>query len=424
MSLIPKTPQEILEEYGAELEKIVGPNVLQDPAGGTTERPNRSSNLVRILSMAALSLNDISQKFEAIVLEQNPVNLEGVALTNFAAQRGIYRNLGTKSKTVVMVTGQQGSTLDRGSELFDRFGGKWIIEEDVNLDSIGIGCAFGMGIACSEESGNFCLREDELVYDNSLTPFIFAATNGIMLSIGGAEESDESLRNRIMNRGPLANVKGTADNAIDSLYNIDGVNFARYAFVDTCIGTGPMFIVHGGSDDLICDSLLADSGIACNMVGEQSCSDCTGIRFQRPCPVLLSIEVQITCYCPTQTQQSIRDLIMSLAPSIATQQRVRANDIAVISSEIDSVRFKIRRPTLITTDCSPTVESFNDPIDNTPLPFATNDPFGLCKPQAACTDEQPFVNSININPWQYFIMDSAEITFAACNEVDGDCNSC
>lgn len=414
----PRTPSQILQTYGNELATKWGPNVLQNPVA------NRSSNLVRLLSMTALSLSDIEQKVQALIIEQNPNNLEGLALTSYGENRGEPRNTGTRSKAVIMVTGQQGSTLVQGSELVDRFGAVWRTIADITLDSVGAGCAYAMGIACADDVGAQCLNEGELVYDNTTTPFIFAATNGIMLEIGGAIESDEAYRDRIQQRGPLSRVVGTADYALAQLRKIDGVNFARFVNVNTCIGNGPMFIVHGGADADICDGLLRDSGVVCNMVGEVSCGDCTGIRFQRPCPVLLELEITLTCDCPTQTQESIRSLILSIASRITTQQRLRANDIAVISSEIDSVRFRLKKPKLTTLECDPTVLELLDPIDNSVIKFATNKPFGLCKPAAACEEEEPYVNAINIQPWQYFVLDQRFISFADCVEADGDCNRC
>lgn len=420
MSLIPKTPQEILEAYGAELEKIVGPNVLQDPIA------NRSSNLVRVLSMAALSLNDIEQAVEALIIEQNPNNLEGIALTNYGAQRGIQRKTGAKSKTIVMVTGQQGSILERGSVLNDRFGGRWITEADVILESTGVGCAFGMGIACAEESGTFCLQEDELVYDNSTSPFIFGATNGIMLEVGGAEESDEAFRNRILSRGPLANVNGTSDNALDAIYAIDGVNFARFEFVDTCIGSGPMFVVHGGDDAKICDELIRKSGVACNMVGESNCGSCNDVRFQRPCPVLLCIEVTVNPDCPLLTDAQISEIIMSVAPQIARQTKVRANDIAKLQQDIDSVRFRVKRQPLVSCPDDDTngADILTDPIDFEQIRFGTQNPYGLCGGKPDCEAQTGFVNSASLNIWEYFVMDAAQITFVRSEQPESDCNLC
>lgn len=418
MSLVPQSPNEIIKDYGDKLAVDFGPNVLQDPTA------NRGSNLVRLAAMTALSLSDIQHGVEATIVSQNPNNLEGVALTNYAAQRGVQRKTGTKSKAVAVVTGQQGSTLSAGDQLKDRYGSVWNVTADITLDSVGVGCAFGTGVVCSDVPGSFTLDQGELVFDNTMSPFIFAATNGQMLEVGGQQESDQALRNRLLTRGPLASVVGTKDNALASLTELDGVHFARYELVDTCIGSGPMFVVYGGEESAICETILRSSGVACNLVGETVCGACTGVRFQRPCPVLLEIEVTLTCDCPSQSEDSIRSLIMSIAPKLALQSRLRANDIAVLSSEIDSVRFRLRRPPLVTLECDPTVLQLNDPISNTPINFATSKPFGLCKPAAACEEQDEYVNAVNIRQWQYFVADQRFIHFAPCVEADGDCNSC
>jgi len=416
MSLVPQSPNEIIKDYGDRLAVDFGPNVLQDPTA------NRGSNLVRLAAMTALSLSDIQHGVEATIVSQNPNNLEGVALTNYAAQRGVQRKTGTKSKAVAVVTGQQGSTLTAGSQLRDRYGSVWNVTADITLDSVGIGCAFGTGVVCSDVAGSFLLDDGELVFDNATIPFIFAATNGQMLEVGGQEESDEALRNRLLSRGPLSNVIGSKDNAIANVAAIDGVEFVRYEFVDTCIGEGPMMVVYGGNPQLICDTILKTSGVVCNLVGETSCGSCNSVRFQRPCPVLLCIEVTINCDCPLLTQEQIASIIMSQAPAIARQTKVRAADIANLQEDIDSVRFSIKSPMLASCPDADDIPTFNDPISNTPVKFATDNPYGLCGGKPDCgVDENTFVNSVTINPYQYFIMDQSVITFVNATKPESEC---
>ncbi len=278
-------------------------------------------------------------------------------------------------------------------------------------------------MACSDVAGTFQLNDDELVFDNSTMPFIFSASNGMMLEIGGAVESDESLRNRLQNQGPLANVLGTVDNAVSALYAVDGVTFVRFANVETCIGNGPMFIVYGGRDSDICETLLKRSGATCSMVGESACGSCNDIRFQRPCPVLLCIEVTVNDDCPLLTDDAIRSIIMSVAPNIAKQTKLRANDIAKLQGDIDSVRFAIKKPEL--HGCpEQSTQVYNDPLSNTPLRFATSNPFGLCGGQVDCGTPPTFVNSVTLNPWQYFIMDASQITFVRAPKPTSDCVVC
>lgn len=415
MSLTPQTPSEILAAYAIELATKWGPTTLDDPVS------NRADNLVRLMSMSALSLSDIEAKVEALVLTQDPNNLEGASLTAYAAARGVQRLTGTSSKAVLVVTGQQGAVLAAGSKLVDRFGSDWSAQSDVILESSGAGCAFATGVVCSDVVGNFMLGDDELVYDNTTTPFIFAATNGQILELGGSIESDSALRNRLLNRGPLANVNGTKDNAIAAILELNDVNFARFDFATSeCLGSGPMFVVHGGDSSQICDTITLKSGVACNMIGEVECGSCTDVRFQRPCPLLLCIEITVNVDCPITSQEVLTQIIISIGPDIARQTKIRARDIANLSQDIDSVRFRVKRPLLM--ECLDDAPIYIDPIDGSQIKFGTQNPYGLCAGGIDC-DEGGFFNSISINLWEYFILDQSAITYVAAADAIDSCNA-
>lgn len=422
MSLVPKSPSEILQEYGAELNTLIGPNVLQDPVA------NRSSNLVRILSLAALSLNDIQQKVEAQIVEQNPDNLEGIALTNYAAARGVTRKVGTKSIAILIVTGQQGAILPNGSQLTDRFGSIWETREDIILESPGLGCAFAQGLVYSVDSGTFTLVEDELVYDNTPTPSIFTATNGMMIQVGGSLESDESLRNRLKGRGPLVNIQGTADNTLAAIWAVDGVTLARFAFVDNCAGKGPMFIVKGGDPQEVCSALLQKAGLTGELVGNTSCEDltCSQVRYQEACPFVLAVEVTLSCDCPAISEDIIKSLIMSQAPAVARIDTINSNDITTLHPDIDSVRFRIIRPLIYSSPTLSDAPEIFDPLTNQLIVFATDEMFGVCAGERHCVDNtREYMTTLKLNPWEYAIIVEDEITFTGnCPEPEDICVPC
>lgn len=417
MSQIPNTPSEIIKKYGDELFSDWGANVLQQP------EQNRGDPLVRLMSMAAISLSDIQSGIEANSLRRDPNNLEGIELTTYAASRGVFRKTNTSSMAILIVTGLQGAILPAESQLTDRFGSVWRTTEDIQLNSDGVGCAFAQGIVCASDPGSFVLQPGELSFDNAGMEFIFSATNGDMVTVGGAEESNESLRRRLSATGPLSRITGTSDNAIAKILEVDGVEYANFAIVDSCIGSGPMFIVSGGEPERICDTIERFSGVCGNLVGEVSCGDCTSVRFQRPCPLLLEMEVFVDDSCLISDEEQIKSLIMSIAPQVARQSKVRSGDISNLQQIIDSVVFRAKRMPL--TGCFDGSELIvTDPFSMEELIFATDNPTGLCGGLPDCEDGD-FSNSISINPWEYFLMDATAITITSSpQQQESDCAAC
>ena len=289
---MPRSSSEILQEYAAQIFDVWGNTPLSDPVA------NRNDPLVKILSGAAAGQSELEHAFEAFVASGNLPNLEGQALTSAAAMRGVYRKNGTLSKAVVMVVGDIGSVLEKGSEFTDRYGAVWKTVTDVELPS-----GYGMGVVCAEDPGSQILSPRELSLDTTGTPWIHSATNGIMIEVGGQVENDQALIYRAMNRGPMAHIEGTKDRVLAEIDALDGVNFSRYGFVKSCIGDGPMFVISGGNDSDIGETIKLNAGMSYGgLVGGSvyQDEDCTEIRFQRPCPVLLHIDVTLSCDCPAQ----------------------------------------------------------------------------------------------------------------------------
>lgn len=409
--MTPQTPEQILTDLAAEIQADWGPTPLQDPVA------NRSDNLVRLVSHWAVSISDLQWAFEAFIQRNNIAALEGELLTAAAAVRGITRKTGALSKTTIMVTGLNGTTLPAGSELMDRFGMNWITQSDIKLSPKGAGCAFGQGVACAETSGSFTLFPGELRYDNIATPYINAATNGIMLEIGGEQESDDALRNRILNRGPLSLISGTSDAALSAIYAVDGVNFARYEQVETCDGSGWMFVVHGGNDAEICEAIKRHAGLGvCALLGDNSCeSHCADVHFQRACPVLTCLKITLSCDCPEPDENTIKSQILSAAPSLALENRITAKDIARLSDQIIKVEFSTKkRPLYACIDQdTPTII---DPVDDTEIPFASTNPCGICAGVIECAENEEFLPCAQFHPWEYPIIDAEYIT------VERDCS--
>lgn len=415
-----KTSDEIVIDLSQEIEQDWGPTSLQDP------EDNRSDNLVRLVSNWGVSIADLYSAFEAHVQRNNIPALEGELLTSAGAIRSLYRKTDTRSKTTIMVTGEQGSILPAGTELIDRFGGKWETQNNIELIARGASCGYGQGVACAVEVGSFRLNPGELVFNDSSMTWIYSATNGLMLEIGGAQESDQAFRNRILNRGPLAHINGTSDAALNAIYAVDGVNLASYTQVQTCIGNGWMFVVHGGDDAQVGEAIKLHAGLGVtSLVGSTVYQDssCTEIKFQRPCPVLLKLRVTLGCDCPIIDAETVKSLIVSLAPRIAGQDKLNAQEIARLSPSIDKV--EIYKQCMPLYGCidenTPTI---TDPTTGESIVWGTDVFTGLCGGQVLCAGV--YTNTIKLQPWGMGVIDSNHIeVIAQCIDAeDKGCATC
>ncbi len=415
--MIPRSSEEILKEYAAQIQDVWGNTPLSDP------QANRSSNLVRLLTAASLGQSGLELAFEAFIARNNIPALEGAMLDAAGAIRGVVRKTATKSKATIMVTGSDGSVMPEGTELADRFGGKWQTQSDIKLALRGGLCAFGQGVVCAVEVGSFVLKDKELFFNDPSMPWIYAATNGLMLELGGEQESDQAYRNRILNRGPLAHIKGTQNAAMSAIYMVDGVNFARFSKVQNCDGDGWMFVVHGGSDDQICQVIRLHAGLGvCALLGSTQCVEhCSDVKFQRPCAVLLKLRVILSCECPVPDAETIKSLILSEAPRIARQDKFVSKQITRLHEGID--RVEVAAINMPLHSCPEEAETIVDPIDGQEIQWGTQQTNGICAGSVNC--DPNYKQVIKLSHWQYGIIDTNHIeiiidcekpTKEACNE--------
>lgn len=415
-----KTSDQILTDLGQEIEQDWGPTPLQNP------EDNRSDNLVRLVSNWSLSLSDLYAAFEAYIQRDNIAALDGELLVAAGGRRGLFKKTDTKSKTTIMVVGEYGSVLPADTELVDRFGGKWLTQSEISLASRGASCGYGQGIACAEEVGSFRLSQGELSLSDNSMSWIYDATNGFMLEIGGEQESDDTYRNRILNRGPLAHIRGTSDASLDAIYSVDGVNQAGYFQVDSCIGAGWMFVVHGGDDAQVGEAIKLHAGLgSTSLIGSSIYEDvnCTQVRFQRPCPVLVKLRITLGCECPISDSETIKSLVLSFAPRLARQSKINTQDIARVSSSIEKVEIALQRMPLYgcVDENTPTIE---DPLTGEPIIWGTNIFTGLCGgvPLCACN----YTSAVKLNPWEIGVIDTNHIEIVTdCVEAEeSNCVTC
>lgn len=329
-----RSSNEILQEYAEQIKDVWGDTPLANPA------ENISDPLVTLLSGTALAQSQLEQRLEAFLLSSNFNNLSGSDLTNYAAARGIVRQTGTKSKAIIIVTGDDGAVLDAGSLMTDKSGNAWQVVEDIRLTSTGT-CAVGSGCICAVSAGCLTLKEGEIFYDNSNNPCIFNVTNTLMVSYGGQLENDQQLRERLACRSPFTCTTGHHSAALNDLKQIDGVIYAKYEKVESCIGDGWMFIVKGGDESKICDTIRKHT-TTCNLVGGTSCPDTCleEIKFQKASPVGIKVNLRVTEGCPYPDIAKLKSLVASQSSRLAPRSVIHMIDIAKLDPVIEFVDFQ------------------------------------------------------------------------------------
>lgn len=413
--MIPRTTQELIQAIAPQVDALLGNNPLLDPVA------NQSNNLVKLLTIAMGGQAELEQRIEAIKFLSQARYLDGEQLDLLAAGKCLTRSECTTSKALLVVSGEDCAVLQAQSQLTDSLGRAWSVTEDITLSGNGSACAFGVGVVEATVCGCWNLKEGELAFDNSNTPNIYSATNSVMLEKGGDLESDDSLRNRLMNTGPLHLIQGTSDSLKSALLQLSGVNFARTLQGEFCGQTGSMVVVHGGLDADICQAILNNGVLACSLIGNVECnSSCfSGVRFQRPCPVFIDIFVSLNCDCPTITEEQAQSIILAQAGSVARTNKIVSSTFLKLHSDIESVRLKVRRPTLGCGEIT-----FTDPITDEVINWNTEDPSGLCGSVSECDNEsQIYSQTIRLPEFEMPIL--GNVTFSTCDPVNVvECASC
>ena len=405
-----KTPQQILIELSALIADEWGATPLVNPVA------NRGSNLVRLLTGSAIGLSKMQERFESALANQYIDQLEGCELTAAAQVRGLIRKSDTKSKYTIIATGNECGFIPKDTKLSDSFGAKWSVISDIEMTSMN-GCYVGQGVACADDAGTQTLLDGELSLIDEIAG-VNSVTNGLLLELGGALESDQSLRNRLFNKGALSAIVGTEDYLLTALYAIDNVNFARIKRLNDCNNmSGLMIVVHGGDNQEICNTIEQQfkhgSGV---LLGDTSCpSSCvSGIKYQEACPVIIEVMITLACDCPVLSKASIITAIMKNASKIAQQITVKN---CIVGCGVEGVdRIEVRKKKMPLATCSQ--GEITDPFTNQEIDMTVDSGCSICGHEDNCPSE--FAGSTKLNVWEYGILDTNHIYFTDnCAESDG-----
>lgn len=405
--MISRTLDELLADVAAQMQAWIGNNPLANAV------VNRSNPLVKLVTAVLRGQVDLEKRLAAFKNLSNLNNLSGEFLTYAAGKKCIERKVCVKTKYLITVWGDDCAVLPQGAALIDAQGRSWTVSESITLSGNGTLCASGTGTVESSECGCWIVDIGTLSLDGEHLG-ISSATNSFLLEKGGEEESDEALINRIYNKGPLANIAGTADNAIAALAALDGVDFVRTYQGDLCGESGFMFIVHGGNDADICETIKLKSGSACNLLGDTECSaDCyNSVRFQKACPVKLCIEILLNKDCPRITKEQATAMIMTQAKDLAYKSKLSGAMLSKLHPDIEDVKLSIKKPPLFACD-----EMIIDPITGDEVNFG-NQECGLCVAKSECIGDPVYSGTVSLQPWQYPILTAEQITFRECEAAE------
>lgn len=408
--MIPRTLDELLQSVAGKMQAWIGNNPLNNPVS------NRSNPLVKLVTAVMQGQYELEKRTESFSYSARVDMLSGDALDTAAGRRCITRKRCVTTKYLITVFGDDCAVMPAGSVLYDSQGREWNVVEDINLKTNGSIFASGTGIAESSECGCWLLNNGDLFIERDNFIGITSATNVFLLEKGGEEESDEALRNRILNTGPLATIKGTVDHAVAALMAVDGVNFVRTYHGDLCDESGFMFVVHGGNCIDICEAIRLNGGSSTALLGNTICrTDCfDNIKFQQPCPVKLNIELTLNCDCPVITQEQAEMMVRSIAARVARLSRVSSSLFSKLHPDIESARLSVVCFNEIVIDPVTGDQSYAPYIDPITDEEKTIETDSFC--DTNCRVIGP-TNTIKLNPWEFPVI--GDVTFAECVGASG-----
>ena len=405
-----RSVETILQDIAVLMGSAFGTNPLSNPSAYST------NNIVIFARLFAQSTALLEQRFDSLKYLSRVDQLSGPLLAAAAAEKCIFPRECVLAKQLMMFNGADCARIEAGTEFQDLQGRTWLLSEAVTLKNIGGGCAGSIGIVESD------VCECRTPGAGTISPSdpidgVYAATNILALERGGSSENDADLRNRITSAGPLAHIQGTQDYATQQILALSGVNYVETVEAGEYGLDGYAYIVHGGDDAEICNTIKRTSGNCAKLIGNVSCeANCfNDVRFQRPMPVIIDVTACLPADCPSITAEQAIEFIKGTSAGIARSKKIRASDFSRVHNELDGVTFNATFPPLITCDGG---EIYTDPIDGSEIDFYGQ---AFCEgiPNNCAHCPSVGVTSLDLKPWQYAVI--GDVSILTCAESEAQC---
>lgn len=310
-----RTENEILEAAEVELATV------QDPESGEFLQPDFTSD-DPVMQVAKVPLGGVARAEDAtkLIYDQfDPSNATGVIQSGQVQLNGIKRQDESASVFPFTATGTAGFVIPAGSKISDeQETAIFTTDQEVTFDVGGN----ASGTMTCETTGPITFQPDELT--KIITPQAGwdSVTNGIQLSIGELEETDEELRlrQRVSTAAPSVTL---IDGLRANLLNTDGVTYARClqnTNPTTTDGRGIepatlACVVVGGTDEDIAKTIFTRYAMNrtqgnTTVTFFDSQGEAYNVSFFRATPVNIVVELDIEIYNQTTFPSDGEDQIV------------------------------------------------------------------------------------------------------------------
>ena len=272
----------LLADFRAKVEPIIGVTGLSNPA------ENIADPLVQIVMHALGGQAELEKRLTAFTAGFDVRTADCVQLEQAASLIGEARRTAIPSTVEIIFVGASGTLIPANTAFKDNYLGVWRLENPVTLiNGLGFGVAKSTVGAYQVEAGELALA--------SAIAGIQIATSGQMLSLGGAIETCEQFRARLL--AGRSYLPDTEEGILEQLSKV-ATKVKLIHDAPDCIApyskTG--FVVVGGSDQVIAETLQRYAPYNyTRLAGNTSITlGCETVRFIRPCPVGLQLHYWAT----------------------------------------------------------------------------------------------------------------------------------
>ncbi|WP_139491795.1 baseplate J/gp47 family protein [Brevibacillus dissolubilis] len=206
------------------------------------------------LAPIALQLWIEESKFQGILEQAFAVTAEGRYLELIAKDHGLQRTPATHAKVTLVFTGVIGKTVPKGTTCgVPDSDVSFVTDEAVVIDNQGRATVLAT-CKLSGAIGNVGANKITLIFDPILD--IWTVTNPEPAKGGADEESDQSLRNRILYQKRNPEHGGTDSDYVRWALSVTGVTYAKA--IDKPRGIGTVDVIVGGNETQI-DQIVQDT---------------------------------------------------------------------------------------------------------------------------------------------------------------------
>ena len=254
------TTDEILEDIIESLQEKFGADI----------DVSATSYFGMIARYLASIYSELEENQEAVYNSGNILKATGVSLDRLAANYDVQRNESAYATVTLNFVGTPNYTIPNGNSYTTNDGLIFTLSEDVTLDSNGN----GSGLAYSYEKGSvYNVGHDTIVNQNESLDDITTVTNELGASGGADQESDTSLRSRLIVASKGIN-SGTYNGLMSAISSVNGVKTVRivenHSDKTDSFGNPPYSIhiyVLGGEKDMIARAILNSIAVGINTYG-------------------------------------------------------------------------------------------------------------------------------------------------------------